>query len=73
DVIDDSREVQEDKSEFDHATMEYFRTTHDLIALMRDIHNKEFLAEEYGGQLAAATSLLGCVAAITLAGFWVFL
>lgn len=73
DVIDDTKEVSEDKTEFDHASMQYARTTHDLIALMRDIHNKELLAEEYGGQLASATSLLCCVAAITLAGFWAFI
>jgi len=72
-VIDDTKEVAEDKGGFDQASMEYTRATQSLIMLMRDIHNKPKLAEEYGGQLSVATALLGCVAFVTLAGFWTFL
>lgn len=72
DIIDDSQEVAQDQNAFDKACMVYTKSTWELINLMRDINNKERLAEELGGQLAGATALLGCVATVALAGFATF-
>lgn len=72
DIIDNDQEVDQDQQAFDVASNEYAVMTHQLIGVMTNIHNKPFLAEEYGGQMANGAAMLGCIAAVALAGFAAF-
>ncbi|MEQ8441526.1 MAG: hypothetical protein RIM33_03010 [Alphaproteobacteria bacterium] len=71
-IFDDQEELAADRNGFNGATAEYHRTTINLIAVYRDMHNRPALATEYGGQLASAAALLSCVATVALAGFAAF-
>lgn len=72
DIVEDSAELSQDNQSFERAVREHRGLTYELIGVMSDIHNKKRLSEEYGGQLAYAAALLGCVAAVALSGFFRF-
>ena len=67
-IIDDNEELAIDQRSFDHASQEYAAATRSLIRLTRDMQNKEVLAEDIGGQLAGAVSLLACIVTVGIAG-----
>ena len=67
-IIDDNEELAIDQRSFEHASNEYAAVTRSLIRLTRDMQNKELLAEDIGGQLAGAVSLLACVVTVGVVG-----
>lgn len=67
-IIDDTEELAMDKRSFDFAAQEYAQATRSLIRLMRDMQNRELLAEDIGGQLAGAVSLLAAIVTVGIAG-----
>lgn len=72
DVIDNNEEVALDKQGFDVACMDYARSTHEMIGIVRDIHNKPALAEEFGGQLSGGIAMLSCIGIVILASIITF-
>lgn len=72
DVIDSNEEVALDKQGFDGACIDYARSTHELIGIVRDINNKAILAEEFGGQLSGGIAMLSCIGIVILASAFAF-
>ena len=73
DIVDDNRELRDDRTQFDRAKARYAQSVRDTIAVKRDMKNRKALAEEVGGQMSSVLSALGAtVTAIATFVVWWF-